>query len=184
MQSQLFHTTVSSPFGPLGIVWQEDGGGAQVRQILLPGEGVAGEQAVTSDVPAGQYQRVILNFKEKLQAYLEGEPVLFDVHILALDVCSPFQRRVLLAEYGIPRGWVSTYGRIAAALGIPGAARAVGSALARNPFPIVIPCHRAVRSDGALGGFRGGLPMKRALLEMEGVPFVRPGKVRMEKVFY
>jgi methylated-DNA-[protein]-cysteine S-methyltransferase len=59
----------------------------------------------------------------------------------------------------------------------PRAARAVGTALARNPFPVIIPCHRAIRGDGTLGGFGGGLKMKRALLEMEGVRFDRYGKV-------
>lgn len=184
MQNHAFCTAVSSPFGLVGIVWQEGAGEAKVRQILLPGESAAGGHVVTSDTPAERRDGIIAHLAEKLQAYLEGEPVLFDVDILALDACSPFQRRVLLAEHGIPRGWVSTYGRIAAALGAPGAARAVGTALARNPFPIVIPCHRAVRADGALGGFRGGLPMKRALLAMEGVPFLQSGKVRMEQVYY
>jgi methylated-DNA-[protein]-cysteine S-methyltransferase len=66
---------------------------------------------------------------------------------------------------------VTTYGRLAARLGAPGAARAVGNALARNPFPLIIPCHRCVLEGGQLGGFRGGLEMKRALLEMEGVVF-------------
>ncbi len=90
----------------------------------------------------------------------------------------------MLAEHGIPRGWVSTYGRIAARLGVPGGARAVGNALAKNLFPIVIPCHRAVRSGGKLGGYQGGLEMKRALLKMEGVGFTPSGKVALEKVYY
>ncbi len=90
-----------------------------------------------------------------------GEPVRFTLGLLDLGQCPPFQRRVLLAEYGIPRGRVSTYGRLAAGLGAPGAARAVGTALARNPFPIIIPCHRTVRADGDPGGFRGGAPPKR-----------------------
>jgi methylated-DNA-[protein]-cysteine S-methyltransferase len=120
----------------------------------------------------------------KLERFLRGETVNFDLNIIALEDCSRFQKRVLLAEYGIPRGWVSTYGRIARRLRVPRGARAVGTALARNPFPIVIPCHRAVRSDGALGGFRGGLKMKRALLEMEGREFSRTGKVVMTELYY
>jgi methylated-DNA-[protein]-cysteine S-methyltransferase len=104
--------------------------------------------------------------------------------LIALEDCSVFQRRVLLAEYAIPRGWVSTYGRIAAALGRPGGARAVGRALATNPFPLVIPCHRAVRAGGDLGGYQGGVAMKRALLTFEGVEFTEGGKVRLERVHY
>ena len=60
----------------------------------------------------------------------------------------------------------------------------MGSALARNPFPIVIPCHRAVRSNGELGGYQGGVEMKRALLEMEGVPVLPGGRVLMDRVYY
>ncbi|HUV77781.1 MAG TPA: MGMT family protein [Desulfobacterales bacterium] len=61
---------------------------------------------------------------------------------------------------------------------------AVGTALAKNPFPIIIPCHRAVRSDGTLGGYQGGLEMKRALLEMEGVCFDTLDRVLTKGFFY
>jgi methylated-DNA-[protein]-cysteine S-methyltransferase len=98
--------------------------------------------------------------------------------------CSEFQRRVLLAEYGIRRGWVSTYGRIARHLGMPQGARAVGSALAHNPFPIIIPCHRAIAADGSLGGYQGGPEMKRSLLEMEGIAFGANGRVQVERFYY
>jgi methylated-DNA-[protein]-cysteine S-methyltransferase len=85
-----------------------------------------------------------------------------------------------VAERTIPRGYVSSYSALAACIGRPRAARAVGTALAGNPFPIIIPCHRTVRTDGSLGGFGGGLPMKRALLEMEGVTFDQRGRARTE----
>ena len=84
---------------------------------------------------------------------------------------------MLEAEHGIPRGRVSSYGLIAARIGSPGGARAVGRALATNPFPIVVPCHRAIRSDGRLGGFQGGAGMKRALLEQEGIAVSPEGRV-------
>jgi methylated-DNA-[protein]-cysteine S-methyltransferase len=103
--------------------------------------------------------------------FLRGEAVALPIDLLDATVCTPFQWRVLMAEKAIPRGEVRTYGQIAAQVGCPRGARAVGNALANNPFPIVIPCHRAVRSDGSLGGFQGGVAMKRALLEMEGVRF-------------
>ena len=99
-------------------------------------------------------------------------------------MCTPFQRRVLLAEFGIPRGYVSTYGRIARFIRVPDGARAVGNALAGNPFPIVIPCHRALRSDGSIGGFQGGREMKERLLRMEGVRIGEDGRVVMEHVWY
>ena len=95
-----------------------------------------------------------------------------------------FQQQVLKAEHRIPRGYVSTYGRIARHLGVPGGARAVGNALAKNPFPIVVPCHRALRSDGSIGGFQGGLAMKRQLLAWEGARFSPAGKVLMDRTWY
>ncbi len=106
-----------------------------------------------------------------------------ELGLLALDRCSAFQQRVLRTEYGIPRGRVRTYGRIARHIGVPNGARAVGNALAQNPFPLVIPCHRAVRSNGELGGFRGGLEMKAALLRLEGVE-VSSGEVVAEQFYY
>jgi methylated-DNA-[protein]-cysteine S-methyltransferase len=93
------------------------------------------------------------------------------------DRCSPFQQQVLRIEHGVPRGRVTSYQRIAEKLNRPRSARAVGRALAANPFPILIPCHRAIRSDGTLGGFQGGPAMKRALLALEGIEFASNGKV-------
>jgi methylated-DNA-[protein]-cysteine S-methyltransferase len=90
----------------------------------------------------------------------------------------------LRAEHGIPRGQVSTYQLLAAFIGRPKAARSVGTALATNPFPIIIPCHRAVRSDRSLGGFQGGLLMKRAWLEQEGIGFDTSGRVQVDSFFY
>jgi O-6-methylguanine DNA methyltransferase len=112
----------------------------------------------------------------QIQKFLSREPVEFAV--ADLSICGDFQKRVLLAERKIPRGKVCSYGELARILGAPRAARAVGTALARNPFPLIIPCHRAVRSDGNLGGFAGGLKMKRVLLEMEGVTFDSRGRIK------
>ncbi len=88
-----------------------------------------------------------------------------------LSQVGPFHRRVLEQLRRIPRGQVRTYRDIAREIGHPGATRAVGTACARNPVPLVIPCHRVVRSDGGLGGYslRGGVVLKRRLLEQEGV---------------
>jgi len=105
---------------------------------------------------------------DKLKRYFAGERVSFECEI-GLDGLGPFEKRVLTEAMKIPYGRVATYGQIAKALGRPQAARAVGNAMAKNPIPIVIPCHRVVRSGGGLGGFGGGLQMKRRLLAMEGV---------------
>jgi methylated-DNA-[protein]-cysteine S-methyltransferase len=81
---------------------------------------------------------------------------------------TPFQRRVWQELRAIPRGETRTYGELAASLAMPGAARAVGAAVARNPISIVVPCHRVVGADGSLTGYAGGVERKRALLAIEG----------------
>ncbi len=88
-----------------------------------------------------------------------------------LSLVGPFERAVLEQLRRIPRGQVRTYREIASALGHPSASRAVGNACAKNPVPLLVPCHRVVRSDGGLGGYslRGGPGLKRRLLEREGV---------------
>jgi methylated-DNA-[protein]-cysteine S-methyltransferase len=103
----------------------------------------------------------------QLKAYFAGERRAFDVPI-DLSLASAFQRRVLMAARGVPAGQVVTYGELARRIGVPNASRAVGWALGRNPVPIVIPCHRIVRTGGGLGGYIGGVKVKRRLLELEG----------------
>ncbi len=186
MPEPLYSTSVPSPFGTLSIVWRETPEGPKVRRLLLPDERDPADEVMrTTCTDTGSPSNpAIRSLAERIQSFLKGEAVQFHVSLIDLGDCSGFQRSVLLAEHGIPRGWVSTYGRIARHLGSPKAARAVGTALARNPFPIIIPCHRAIRSDGHLGGFRGGLNMKRALLELEGVGFSKTGGVLTSRFYY
>lgn len=108
-----------------------------------------------------------------LSAYYRGEPVDISTVVLDLTGCSPFDRRVYAVLMGIGRGSVITYGQAARAAGSPGAARAVGGAMSRNPLPPFIPCHRVVGSGGRMVGFstEGGVVLKRRLLEMEGARF-------------
>ena len=186
MPEPFCYTTVPSAFGTLRIVWRETSEGAKVRRLLLPGEGIPAEEVMRTAYAVIRPLScpTIEVLTEQIQSFLEGKAVDFQLDLIDLGGCSEFQRRVLLAEHKIPRGWVSTYGRIARSLGVSKAARAVGTALARNPFPIIIPCHRAIRSNGELGGFRGGLMMKRALLELEGVEVSATGKVLTSRFYY
>lgn len=104
----------------------------------------------------------------QLEAYFAGKRTRFDVPV-DLSRTTPFQRRVLAATRRVPAGRVASYGEIARRIGQPRASRAVGQALGRNPVPIVIPCHRILAGGGDLGGYTGGLAIKKKLLEIEGV---------------
>jgi methylated-DNA-[protein]-cysteine S-methyltransferase len=181
-----FYILLSSAFGTLGILWQETGTGPRIHRVVLPDERTPVEDLIQGSFAGASPGSCppITQLGERVQSFLEGEALRFELDLVALESCSDFQRRVLLAEHQIPRGWVSTYGRIARHLGKPGGARAVGGALAHNPFPIIVPCHRAVRSDGQLGGFQGGQKMKRALLEFEGIAFSRTGRVLTDRMYY
>lgn len=107
--------------------------------------------------------------RRELDEYFGGRRRRFDV---ALDwaLVQGFTRRVLEATARIPYGAASTYLEVAGRAGSPRAVRAAGNALGANPMPIVVPCHRVLRTGGGLGGYTGGLERKRFLLELEGRP--------------
>jgi len=175
-----------TPFGAVALLWSElDGAPKIVRVLLSKPRSTASAQAAAlyPEAPAGSC-REIDGIAEAIRAFLSGRPVAFPLEAAALAARPPFQQAVLRAEHAIPRGRVSTYGLIAARLGQPKGSRAVGNALATNPFPLIVPCHRAVRSDGSPGGFQGGPAMKRALLELEGVPFDPSGRVAVPRFHY
>ena len=109
---------------------------------------------------------------------------MFSLESADFKLCSTFQRSVLRATYLIPRGSVSTYGLIAAHVGAPGGARAVGNVMANNPLPLIVPCHRVIRSDRHIGGYGGGIEMKRALFEREGIGFDQAGRVILARFHY
>lgn len=104
----------------------------------------------------------------QMAEYLSGRRREFRVET-SLAQISDFDRKVLARLCDVGYGETVTYGELAEMCGKPRAARAVGGALNRNPLPILIPCHRVVAADGTLGGYGGGLEMKRTLLEIEGV---------------
>lgn len=107
-------------------------------------------------------------FQRQVQAYFRGETFAFDVE-LNVDDLTRFQRQVVAKCRAIPPGRTLSYGELARQAGKPGAARAVGGVMSHNRLPIVVPCHRVVRSDGSLGGFSspGGLKDKERLLALE-----------------
>jgi methylated-DNA-[protein]-cysteine S-methyltransferase len=167
---------IPSIIGEVGIIRRADR--KSLQRILLPRKGRSMRELVRESFPGAIPEKASRDeICRQLRAFLGGEVVDFSLGDLDMDGVGEFARRVLIADHAIPRGKVMTYGGLAAKLGVPGGARAVGNVMAGNPFPLVIPCHRVVRSGGNLGGFGGGLPMKKALLEMEGVCF--DGKERV-----
>jgi len=171
--------------GHVAVLWSVREGRPQIDRILLPTPQLPDEvRAGMARSRCGRFACPEIDLiADRIAALLAGEDVRFLADDVPLAACSPFQRKVLRACRRIPRGRVSSYRGIAERCGLPNGARAAGTALARNPFPLVIPCHRVVRSDGSLGGFGGGLPMKRTLLALEGVPLDARGRVPLEMLF-
>ena len=160
----LNYTTFNSAMGWVGILGSARGllsttlPQRTVREVLRQlGDGVA----LGSRSP-----HLFTDLMQRLRAYFAGEQADFPDE-LALSRATTFQRKVWEITRLIPYGETRTYGWVAERIGKPKAARAVGQALSRNPLPIIVPCHRVIASDGKLGGFTGGLAMKRALLALE-----------------
>lgn len=163
-------TVYDAPIGPLLLVAGEQG-------LLLvtfradPGTAARAVAAVGRRLGCGTVEDAarLAPVTAQLDGYFAGSLRSFDVP-LDWSLITGFQRRVLreLAE-GVPYGTVVGYQDLADRVGEPGAARAVGAAMGANPLPVVVPCHRVVESGGGIGGFGGGLEIKRSLLALEGV---------------
>jgi len=156
--------------GRCGIAWTERG----VAGVQLPEPSDDATRArlrrrrpaASEQPPSAEVARAV----ERMTALLRGERI--DLSDVALDMTdlAPSHRSVLELARTIPAGRTSTYGELAARLGDPMSARAVGDALGRNPFPIIVPCHRVLAASGRLGGFsaHGGSETKRRMLIIEG----------------
>lgn len=158
------YATARSPLGEVLVAATEKG----ICHIRIGDSSEELEQGLKREYPFAQRKRdeeKLRPWMEALVRYLEGERL---EPRLPLDIqATAFQRRVWEHLQTIPRGRTESYQEVARALGEPKAMRAVGHACATNPVALVIPCHRVVRTDGGLGGYRWGLERKQALLEME-----------------
>ena len=143
-----------------------------VGDLVVTGDGWAVTRIGFGPPPAGAAAGPAIppgplaELADQLGAYFAGELRAFDVPLAPAGTA--FQRRVWDALASIPYGETTTYGELAAEIGRPGSARAVGAANGANPLAIVVPCHRVIGADGTLTGYAGGLPAKRALLTLEG----------------
>jgi methylated-DNA-[protein]-cysteine S-methyltransferase len=163
-------TLFATPIGQCGIVWSERG----IVAVQLPERGLAQTRArlrqrfpgASPAAPRREARAAIA----AITALLERRPSNLGAIALDLDGVPPFHRRVYAVARSIAPGATLCYGDVAQRLGDAGAARAVGQALARNPIPIIVPCHRVLAAGGKPGGFsaRGGIGTKFRLLELEG----------------
>jgi AraC family transcriptional regulator of adaptative response/methylated-DNA-[protein]-cysteine methyltransferase len=158
------YTLTDCPLGRLLLAGTDKG----VSAVYLGDEDGPLEDELRREFPAAALSRDdagLSHWAEQVRRHLEGDPPHLD---LPLDVrATAFQRRVWRELQRIPRGQTRTYREVAEALGRPTAARAVARACATNPVSVVVPCHRVVRGDGGLGGYRWGLGRKKSLLEKE-----------------
>jgi methylated-DNA-[protein]-cysteine S-methyltransferase len=156
---QLTYSTVDTPYGPLLLI----GGPAGLVRIAFEGEGF---EDVLASYGATDAKGELDDARRQLEEYFAGERDRFELD-LDMRGIDGFRRRALEVLAAIPYGQTRTYRDVAEAAGNPAAVRAAGGACATNPWPVVVPCHRVLRTDGGLGGYLGGLEMKRGLLELE-----------------
>jgi methylated-DNA-[protein]-cysteine S-methyltransferase len=160
----LFDTTL----GPFGIVWNERG----LARLQLPEtDRDATEQRLSAGARPGEPPRAVQQAIQQIERYLGGERVDFASVAIDLAGVGEFRRAVYEAARAVGWGQTASYGELAHRIGFPWGSRAVGQALARNPVPIIVPCHRILARDQRVGGFSayGGTLTKQRLLALEGV---------------
>lgn len=158
-----------SPLGDLLIVVTEEGV-ADIGYLANHSRDEIFEELEGRGILATDHSGSVEPVRDQLREYFAHQRNDFTLPIDLFGV-TPFTRDVLLATVDVPFGELRTYQGIASAIGRPSASRAVGNALGRNPVPVIVPCHRIVRSDGSMGWYTGGAHLKERLLEIEGIHF-------------
>ncbi|MFA5323010.1 MAG: methylated-DNA--[protein]-cysteine S-methyltransferase [Smithella sp.] len=183
MNKKIIKTT---PIGSVCVVWHISNNFPLIIRVLLSRPGLSAEERVSALFPHSRTSSCMEMdaIEVSIRAYLEGDHVDIPLDVADWSLCSRFNRLVLHAQHAIPRGLVSTYGLVAAHVGAPDGARAVGNALAGNPFPVIVPCHRTILSILHSGGFQSGTEMKRSLLTNEGIIFDEAGRVLCRRLHY
>ena len=167
MQIETEYTIFKTNWGYFGLAATDNG---LLRTCLPLAKREKAKSQLSRNLQNCRYDKDLFKtIQKRIIAYFEGARVDFRDIPVALDGLGLFVRRVLTACRSIEFGQMASYGRLAEMVGKPGAARAVGNALARNPLPLIIPCHRVVCSDGSLGGFSaaGGVNLKKTMLLLE-----------------
>ena len=168
MQKVIKYAVFRTKWGYFGLVGTDS---TLLRTYLPEPKPEKIKSKILRDLPLAKHDRIFFrSIQEQIKAYFEGNRVRFGPDIpVVLDDMGRFYRVVLLACRKIKFGKTISYSLLAKKSGNPSAGRAVGNALAKNPLPLIIPCHRVVRNDGKLGGFSapGGIDLKARLLKLE-----------------
>ena len=151
-KDSLFYSTFESPLGTLYLIFS--------GKLLA---GISFKKPLQIALKKGAASK---NFINELKDYFQGDSNDFTQKIKFLEG-TDFEKKVWLCLKNIPLGETRPYKWVAEKIGNPSANRAVGQALSKNPFPIILPCHRVIESDGSIGGYSSGVDIKRRLLEME-----------------
>lgn len=152
---------IATPLGRVGIRYQTCP--FRLMALDLSAAGPQRQKHAAGIAEIEELQQIL----QLIQDYFNGRPIWPPWDLLALEHLTELQRKVLYETAQIPYGSLKTYKQMAEALGRPRACRFVGSALGRNPFPLIIPCHRIIRSDGRIGNFGAGPAVKKRLIEFE-----------------
>lgn len=167
MEKTVKYTIFNTKWGYFGLATEEN---ILLGTILPLPNPKKVESLISKKYPNAEYQKYLMkSLQKKITAYFQGRRTDFNSIPILLDGLRPFTISVLTACRKIPCGRMISYSKIAQKTHCPKAARAVGNALAKNPLPLIIPCHRVVRSDGSCGNFfaAGGKKLKKKLLKLE-----------------
>jgi len=163
MADMRFYSVFHTAAGWVGLRYSTSG----LRRVILPRRSAREvHELLGSD--AAETPDSCADLQERFLTYFSGRRADFPDE-LDFSGATPFQRQVWQVTRLIPYGETRSYQWVAEQIGKPGAARAVGQALGKNPLPVIVPCHRVLASDGGPGGYIGGIEMKKLLLELEGI---------------
>lgn len=164
-EGKIYYDSLISPIGEIWIAGSKRGL-IRIEFLISEDRFLSKLRRITIFNPIRDGSR-FAEIRRMLEEYFRGDRVSFDISVDLRG--TGFQKEVWWAISRIPYGRLSSYVRIAKEIGRPKAVRAVGNAVGANPLPIVIPCHRIIRADGGLGGYRGGRELKLYLLSLEGI---------------
>ncbi len=162
---RLLASVFKTRLGWCGIVYNEQyNGKKEVERTYLPTS-----KSKLNKYVKGLARKKITGIEARISAYFDGGKVDFSGVECALDRCPPFHKKVYKKLMNVPYGKTVTYAELARMAGNPKASRAVGSAMAKNPLPLIIPCHRVIKSNGEIGNFSSdrGPALKRTMINME-----------------